>query len=109
MLALAKKSKWTLAVALLAIGLISSTWAWLLIATPVITVSSASVEKHVGHFGLAYFHVFGGTVMLFLGLANLYVGTTRRFFRYHKLIGRLYLIGGGLSTIKELVSAPLRG
>lgn len=82
MLTRGRKPGWTLAAVLLAAGLVSSTWAWLVIATPVITVSSASIQKHVGHFGLVYFDVFGGTVMLFLGLANLYIGTTRRFFRH---------------------------
>ena len=41
--------------------------------------------------------------MLFLGLANLYVGTTRKHFRYHKLIGRLYLIGGAFGAISAMV------
>jgi uncharacterized membrane protein YozB (DUF420 family) len=41
--------------------------------------------------------------MLFLGLANLYIGTTRRFFQYHRLVGRLYLIGGGFGAISAMV------
>jgi uncharacterized membrane protein YozB (DUF420 family) len=41
--------------------------------------------------------------MLFVGLANLYIGTTRTFFQYHKLVGRLYLIGGGLGAISAIV------
>ena len=88
-------------VILLVLGLLSSVWAWWLIAPPVITFSST--EKHAGHFGLVYFHVLGGTIMLFLGLANLYIGTTRKHFRYHKLLGRIYLIGGGLGALAAIV------
>lgn len=91
----------TLAIALLSIGLISSALAWWLIAPPVITFSSFA--RHANHFGLVYLHVAGGTVMLFVGLANLYVGITRRHFRYHKLIGRTYLIGGALSALAAIV------
>jgi hypothetical protein len=86
---------------LLGLGLISSAIAWWLIAPPVITFGSTA--KHSGHFGLVYFHVLGGTIMLFLGLANLYIGTTRRRFNYHKLLGRIYLIGGGLGAIAAIL------
>lgn len=103
MLASQKPSRLTLASTLLALGTISSAWAWWVIAPDVVTFSSTGVEKHAGHFRLVYFHVVGGTLMLFLGLANLYIGTTNRFFQYHKLIGRLYLIGGGLGAISAIV------
>ena len=63
----------------------------------------SSTEKHAGHFGLVYFHVSGGTLMLFVGLANLYIGTTRKYFKYHKLIGRIYLIGGALGAVAAMV------
>lgn len=98
-----KTPRWTLAGALLVLGLISSAWAWWIIAPTVMTFGSVGMEKHGGHFSLVYFHVSGGTLMLFLGLANLYIGTTRRFFQYHKLVGRLYLIGGGLGAISAVV------
>lgn len=96
-------SKHRLAGALLAIGFVSSVWAWWVIAPDVMTFSSVGLEKHGGHFSLTYLHVIGGTLMLFLGLANLYVGTTNRFFQYHRLIGRVYLIGGGLGAISAIV------
>ena len=86
---------------LLGLGLISSALAWLLIAPPVLTLSSTA--KHAGHFGLVYVHVLGGTIMLFLGLANLYSGTTRRRFKYHTLLGRIYLIGGGLGALAAIL------
>lgn len=93
----------SLAGIVLLIAVASSLWAWWLIATPVMTFRPAGIEKHAGHFNLAYLHVLGGTLMLFLGLANLYIGSTRRFFRHHKLIGRLYLVGGGLGTVAAIV------
>ena len=34
---------------------------------------------------------------------NLYIGTTRKYFKYHKLIGRIYLIGGALGAIAAMV------
>ena len=86
---------------LLTLGFLSGALAWWLIAPPVMTFSST--EKHAGHFGLVYFHVSGGTVMLFVGLANLYIGTTRKYFKYHKLIGRIYLVGGALGAIAAMV------
>lgn len=86
---------------LMAFGFLSSAWAWWLIAPPVVTFSSTA--KHAGHFGTVYFHVTGGTLMLFVGLANLYIGTTRRYFRYHKLIGHIYLIGGGLGALSAMI------
>jgi len=86
---------------LLGLGLVSSAMAWFLIAPPVITFSSTA--KHSGHFGVAYIHVLGGTVMLFLGLANLFVGVTRRHFNHHKLLGRIYLIGGGVGAIAAIL------
>jgi len=90
----------TLPMTLLTLGLLSSALAWWLIATPVLTFSS---ERHAGHFASVYSHALGGTLMLFLGLANLYVGTTRRFFAYHKLIGRTYLIGGAFGAISAIL------
>ena len=96
-------SRLTLSSTLLFLGLVSSVLAWWLIAPPVLTFSS--IEKHAGHFGLVYFHVFGGTLMLFLGLTNLYIGTTRKLFKYHKLIGRAYLIGGSLGAISAIIIA----
>lgn len=85
----------------LGLALISSAAAWLLIAPPVITF--ASVARHEGHFALAYLHVLGGTVMLFLGLANLYIGSTRHHFARHRLLGRIYVFGGLVGVLAVVV------
>jgi hypothetical protein len=84
-------------------GVFSSAWAWALIAAPVATLSN--IGKHVGHFGLVYVHMLGGTIMLFFGAVNLYIGATRRHFKYHKLVGRAYLIGGSLGAVIAIVIA----
>ncbi len=100
----AQRSWWLSPPGLLLIaGVFSSAWAWLLIAAPVAMLSN--IEKHVGHFGLLYVHMLGGTIMLFFGAINLYIGATRRHFRYHKLVGRTYLIGGSLGAIVALIIA----
>jgi hypothetical protein len=93
-------SRSTVPMTLLALGFLSSVLAWWLIAPPVMTFSST--DKHAGHFALVYFHVSGGTLMLFVGLANLYIGTTRKYFKYHRVIGRVYLIGGALGAVAAM-------
>ena len=81
---------------LLLAAVISSAAAWWLIAWPVASIGN--VEKHPEHFGMVFVHMIGGTIMLFIGAANLYIGTTNRFFKYHKLLGRTYLIGGTIGV-----------
>lgn len=83
------------------LGLVASAWAWWLIALPVIMFEQ--VGTHASHYGLLYVHVSGGSLMLFLGAANLYIGATRRHFRYHKAIGRTYLIGGMAGALAAAV------
>src|SRR4051794_13208565 len=96
-----KRSWWTTPMGLLLIfGLLSSAVAWWMIAWPV--ASLANQAKHIGHFPRLYPHMLGGTIMLFFGAANLYIGASRRHFKYHKLIGRIYLIGGSLGTFAAL-------
>ena len=74
----------------------SSAAAWWLIAWPV--MSLANVEKHADHFGFVFAHMLGGTIMLFVGATNLYIGSTNKHFKYHKLFGRIYLIGGTIGV-----------
>lgn len=88
---------------LLLAGLLSSAWAWWLIAAPVATLSNG--PKHVDHYGLVFVHMLGGTVMLFGGGLNLYIGATRRHFRFHRLVGRAYLICGALAASLAILLA----
>jgi Predicted membrane protein (DUF2306) len=94
---------------LLLSGVITGAVAWWLIAEPVATFTVTA--KHAGHFGFVFAHMLGGTVMLFLGAANLYVGSTRTFFRYHRLLGYTYLGGGSAAALiaSWLALAPFHG
>lgn len=76
----------TPSILLLLAALLSSAVAWWLIAWPVAIFGN--VDKHPEHFGWVFLHMIGRTIMLFVGAANLYIGTTNKFFRYHKLLGR---------------------
>lgn len=97
---------------LLLAAVVSSAVAWWLIAFPVATMRV--VARHADHFPPLYVHMLGGTIMLACGAANLYVGATRRYFAWHRLIGRIYLLGGGVGALVALVLAvgpahPLAG
>ncbi|HKU13261.1 MAG TPA: DUF2306 domain-containing protein [Steroidobacteraceae bacterium] len=72
-----------------------------MIAAPI--ASFANAPRHSGHFATLYVHMLGGTVMLFVGAANLYIGATRRHFAYHRLIGLIYLCGGSVGAVAALV------
>lgn len=91
----------------------SWTWAaWWLIAFPVATLRV--VARHADHFPPLYLHMLGGTIMLTCGAANLYIGATRHFFAWHRLIGQTYLIGGGVGALVAFALAvgpahPLAG
>jgi uncharacterized membrane protein YozB (DUF420 family) len=86
---------------ILAAGFITSAVAWWMIAWPVASVSNTA--QHSGHFPWLFFHMIGGTIMLFLGLSNLYIGSTGRYFAYHRLIGLMYLIGGSAGVLTAIV------
>jgi hypothetical protein len=101
-LARQQRTWWLTAHGLLLIAaVLSSMGAWLLIAAPVATFRK--VADHADHFGLVYAHMLGGTIMLFCGALNLYVGATRHHFRHHRWVGRTYLIGGTVAAILAVV------
>jgi hypothetical protein len=93
--------------AILTAAVLTGVLAWILIALPVVTFSAR--PNHAAHFPFVFAHMAGGTLMLFLGAANLYIGTTRKFFRWHRPVGYLYLGGGGVaaSSAIYLSLAPL--
>ena len=86
---------------LLLAAILTSGWAWWLIAYPVLTFSNTT--KHAGHFSLTYIHMAGGTAMLVMGALNLFVGTTRRYFRFHRAIGYIYLAGGSVAALLAFI------
>jgi hypothetical protein len=96
-----RRSWWLSATGLLLLaGIVTSAAAWLLIAAPVAML--AKIPQHAGHFDLVYLHMLGGTLMLACGAINLYIGATRRQFRYHRLVGRVYLAGGTCAALLAL-------
>lgn len=81
---------------MLALGIVSGAWAWQIIALPVFELEAAS--RHPGHFLLTFLHASGGSLVLALGAANLYIGATRRGFRFHRQVGFGYLFFGTLTA-----------
>ena len=86
----------TAATILIALAAVSALAIWFMVAVPVLTGEKASA--HTGHYTYVFVHAFGGTLMLFAGALALYVGWTRRIFRFHRLIGATYLIGGAIGA-----------
>lgn len=80
----------------LALGIVSGAWAWQIIALPVFELDAAS--RHPGHFLLTFLHALGGSLVLALGSLNLYIGATRRWFRFHRQVGFGYLFFGTLTA-----------
>jgi hypothetical protein len=85
---------------LLAAAVVSGAIAWWLIAWPVATLSN--IEEHGNHFALTFLHMVGGTGMLFLGGANLYLATRRIGYRLHRRIGQAYLAIGTVGSLTAL-------
>lgn len=72
-----------------------------MIAWPVATLANGA--EHSGHFAWTFLHMLGGTGMLFLGGANLYLAGTRRNFPLHRRIGQSYLALGILGSLTAIV------
>jgi hypothetical protein len=81
-------------------ALATSAWAWWQFAWPV--AIGAKLAAHSEHFELVRAHMLGGTIMLVVGAAALYIGWTRRAFRFHKALGYTYLLGGGTGAVLGL-------
>ena len=81
--------------------------AWWLIALPVFNLSAAA--NHKTHFPYVFVHTVGGTVMLFVGAANLYVGATRQHLRLHKPLGYAYFVGGMVGSVSAILLALSNG
>ena len=47
-------------------------------------------------------HMTGGTGMLLLGAANLYLATRKVAFPLHRILGRAYLLFGAMGTVSAL-------
>jgi len=58
----------------------------------------AAASHHAGHFASVYMHALGGTAMLFAGAAALSFAAARRIGRWHRWLGRAYLVAGGVGA-----------
>ena len=85
---------------LIATALLSTLPAWWLIAWPVASLSN--VADHPSHFLLTFLHMTGGTGMLLLGAANLYLAARRIAFPLHRRVGQAYLTFGTVGTLSAL-------
>lgn len=70
-------------------------------------VDGRAWPRHVGHLPLILTHVTGGVSMIVLGACALFIGWTRKAFRWHRWIGRLYLLLGSMAAILVFVLATL--
>lgn len=82
---------------LLASAIISGMAAWWLIAWPVATL--ANIASHKDHFALTFAHMIGGTGMLSLGAANLYLAARKSHYALHRRVGQAYLLFGSFAAI----------
>ncbi|MEO5824814.1 MAG: DUF2306 domain-containing protein [Gemmatimonadales bacterium] len=86
---------------LLTIAALTGAWSIWRFAWPIL--STGDVGEHLGHFELLYVHVIGGTALLAVGAASLYIGSTKRAFRWHRTVGYMYLIAGGTGALLGVV------
>ena len=86
---------------LLALAVLTGVWSIWVFAWPVVRVEEPA--DHPGHFGLVYAHALGGIAILAVGSAALFLGWTKRQFRWHRALGRVYLIVGGAGALAGVV------
>lgn len=84
---------------LFAVALVTSTFVWWTVALPVL---GGNFGSHASHSMPLYVHTIGGTLMLVAGSAAIFIGWTRRGFRFHKLLGYAYLLGGTTASIAAI-------
>ena len=75
-------------------ALVTAVPIWWLVATPILSGAPEPFKRHLGHALWTYAHAASGTVMLFSGAAGLWIGWTRKGFRFHRLAGGAYLVAG---------------
>jgi len=59
--------------------------------------------QHSAHLPVVLTHAWGGLAMLVFGACALYIGWTRRAFRYHRWFGYAYLGLGGTGALFALI------
>lgn len=63
--------------------------------------------QHAMHLPIVLTHAWGGVAMLIFGAGALYIGWTRRQFRYHRWFGYAYLLLGGIGALFALVASVM--
>ena len=86
---------------LLTLAVLTGVWAIWVFARPVVRLEEPA--DHPGHFGLVYAHALGGIAIQAVGLAALFLGWTKRRLRWHRALGRVYLIAGGAGALAFVV------
>ena len=76
---------------------------WWIVATPILSGAPEPFGRHIDHALWTYAHAMTGTVMLFSGEAALWIGWTRKGFRFHRLAGGAYLLAGLPSSLIALI------
>lgn len=105
MSSLPSQRRWILTASgiLWSLSLLSGCVAWWLIAVPVLTLSN--VEQHATHFPYVLLHALTGSVMLFIGALNIYLGATRQYARLHRPLGLAYVFGGSIGALSAIALA----
>lgn len=75
-------------------ALVTAVPVWWIVAIPILTGAPVRFHAHLGHAVWTYAHAVTGTIMLFSGAAALWIGWTRKAFRFHRLAGGAYLLAG---------------
>jgi hypothetical protein len=99
------RPRWSMPGVLLLLAVLSGGYTWTQIAIPALGWDASAAARHGSHFLATWVHAVGGTLMLFSGAAALYIGSTKRFFRYHRYVGYTYVTGGALGAGTALAIA----
>jgi uncharacterized membrane protein len=84
-------------ITMIVLALITAVVFWLVAATPYLRMQRASFGRFPEIFwdrryGLLL-HIIGGTLALFLGPIQLWLGQTRQKLKLHRTLGKIYLLG----------------
>lgn len=82
-------------------SLVTSALIWWQFAWPIL--SGPNLNNHVGHTAGILIHTVGGTFMLGAGALALYIGWTKRWRKWHKVVGYAYLGGGSVGAVTAFI------
>jgi hypothetical protein len=89
-----------LGAALLLLAAATSAFIFVVVVWPALT--GAVKAQHAGHWGWVRLHSLTGAIMLITAPLNLYVGSTRRWFEWHRHIGCTYIGAGYTAALAAL-------